>query len=79
MGKDKEIIERLIGVEAKLDTIISFLLLPEGSPGHRGEDPAQCQHPKEARIDMRTMGWERWQCGECGYLYEAKTKEEKPS
>lgn len=37
------------------------------------EDESQtevCQHPKDRRLDLSTMGHIRWQCKECGYLYE---------
>ena len=32
-----------------------------------------CQHPKDKRKDLSTMGIKRWQCQACGYLYESST------
>ena len=34
------------------------------------DQPQGCQHPSDQRIDMSTMGAERWQCKLCGYQHE---------
>lgn len=44
----------LKGIEAGLD-------------GWEIEKP--CQHPKDERIDLSTMGHEAWQCSICGYTF----------
>lgn len=34
------------------------------------EQPQDCQHPSDQRIDMSTMGAIRWQCKLCGHQHE---------
>lgn len=34
------------------------------------EQPTGCQHPTDQRIDMSTMGVDRWQCKLCGHQHE---------
>lgn len=34
------------------------------------EQPQECQHPPDQRVDFSTMGRSCWQCKVCGYLHE---------
>lgn len=47
----------------------AFSLIAKDEP----EEPQECQHPQESRKDYSTMGTKRWQCGECGFLYEEES------
>lgn len=37
------------------------------------EQSQGCPHPTDQRVDMSTMGTERWQCKQCGYQHEEVT------
>lgn len=69
--KDMERLKSLLNaagasLEAAFDIIAAY-----------DEEPPQCEHPKDKRKDYSTMGVERWQCKECGFLYEQKGGEGK--
>lgn len=60
------IIAQLEAMRAQIDA--TLFLLFEDEP-----EPISCQHPAESRVDMSTMGIQRWQCRICGYQHEEVT------
>ena len=56
---------QLVSMRAAIDAALA--VLSEDEP----QEPEECQHPEEARIDMSTMGHlGAWRCGICGYECE---------
>lgn len=52
------------GLANQVDAVLS-VLCPVSSN-------VECNHPKDKRQNLSTMGIERWKCRECGYIYEEK-------
>lgn len=50
---------QLIAIKSMADAILAEI-----------DQEEECDHPKDERIDMSTMGHERWQCGVCGFIYD---------
>jgi len=63
----------LISSVAAQEAAISLL---EEEIGEEFDEKETCPHPKDSRKDMSTMGFDRWQCKDCGYVYEKKLKGE---
>ena len=51
---------QIAALESQVDAALSILCIENDT----------CQHPKDQRVNLSTMGQERWQCKACGYLYE---------
>lgn len=64
MNKDV-IINQLFSMRAAIDAMLAFLC-------HQSEEekPKECPHPPDRRKNYSTMGTNRWQCSDCGYLHE---------
>ena len=69
--KKELIMNLLVSAGANIEAALS--LLEEEKDGQNGE---QCAHPKDSRRDMSTMGWDRWECKDCGHVHEKKLNKE---
>lgn len=57
---------QLEAMNSQLDFLLEMLI------DYQEQEPETeiCTHPVESRINLSTMGIERWQCRVCGYQYE---------
>lgn len=60
----------LYSARAGIDSALH--LLNEDGEVPVSEEPPPCEHPREERLDLSTMGSaERWKCRVCGFKYDA--------
>lgn len=60
---EKVLMTQLLSARAAIDAALCLLQETAGSP-----DTGECTHPD--RVDMSTMGHERWRCRVCGHVEE---------
>ena len=65
--KKETVMNLLVSAGAAIEAALSML----------DEEEVDCQHPKDSRKYMNVMGIDRWQCKDCGYIYEKKLKKEE--
>ena len=62
------VVQMVMGIRAQCDAILT--LLTEPAPSQPASEPA-CEHPMQAREDLRTAGSSgpHWRCTLCDYEY----------
>ena len=67
MIDNKDVIgNQLLSMRSAIDAMLAFLC-PQEETQEQG-----CKHPLDKRKNHSSMGVNRWQCQDCGYLHEEK-------
>jgi hypothetical protein len=63
---------QLATLDAQIESVLFSL------DEYEEEKSFECDHPEDRRLNLTTMGGpERWECKDCGYVYDESEVEEE--